>query len=185
MSQHDLAYRLKPEDRPAGKPQERMSVDEYRKQVGAPPRREPVARIAMPEPTPQDIVAMAAKGWPAEKRICVEIPTPPGLNNAYENTGGNGRRKSAKLKKFYADATAALVNYGKRLDAETYRATILVTRENALSDIDGKAKFALDLLVKLGIIPDDRHCEKLTIEWRYLHAPGTTVVLDRYKKRRA
>ena len=148
------------------------------------PAPKPVGK-PLPEPSPQDLVAMLANTWPAEKRICVEIPTPPGLNNAYENTGGNGRRKSAKLRKFYAEATAALANYGKRLDAETYRATILVTRESKLSDIDGRGKFALDLLVKCGIIPDDRHCEKVTIEWRYLHAPGTTVVLDRYRKRRA
>ena len=183
MTRFNADLALKQDDRP--KPQDRMSVDEYRAAVGAPPKRQPVARIAMPEPTPQDMVAMAAKNWPAEKRISVEIPTPPGLNNAYVNTGGNGRRKSPKLKAFYADATAQLANYGKRLDAETYRATILVTRESALSDIDGRGKFALDLLVKCGIIPDDRHCEKVTIEWRYLHAPGTTVVLDRYSKRRA
>ena len=183
MSKPNAILALKPEERP--RQQERMSVEEYRKAVGAPPKREVKPRAVLPGPTPQELVALAAKGWPAVERLTVELPTPPSLNNAYVNTGGNGRAKSKALKQFYVDATAALANLGQRLDAETYRAHIVVTREHPRADIDGRAKFALDVLVKCGITVDDRFCEKATIEWRYQHAAGATVMLSRYKKRRA
>lgn len=183
MSAYNADLALKQDDRP--KPQERMSVDEYRAAVGAPPKRQPVARIAMPEPTPQDMVAMAAATWPGVEKLTIELPTPPSLNNAYENTGGNGRRKSKKLIAFYAEATAALSQIGQRLDAETYRAHVVVTRTSPLADIDGKAKFILDVLHKCGLTVDDKHCEKVVIEWRYMHPPGATVMLSRYRKRRA
>lgn len=183
MSAYNADLALKQDDRP--KLQERMSVDEYRAAVGAPPKRQPVARIAMPEPTPQDMVAMAAATWPGVEKLTIELPTPPSLNNAYENTGGNGRRKSKKLIAFYAEATAALSQIGQRLDAETYRAHVVVTRTSPLADIDGKAKFILDVLHKCGLTVDDKHCEKVVIEWRYMHPPGATVMLSRYRKRRA
>jgi Holliday junction resolvase RusA-like endonuclease len=163
-----------------------MTVEEYRIAVGAPPKREARAVAkALPEPTPQELVKMVAAKWPAAKRVAVELPEPPSLNNAYENTGGNGRRKSKKLVEFYAQATGLLSQLGQRLDADTYRAHILVTRTNARADIDGKAKFILDVLGKCGITPDDRNCEKVTIEWRYRGEPGASIVLDRYSKRRA
>ena len=184
MSKPNASLALKEEDRPRG--DQRMSVEEYRAAVGAPPRREvkPVAK-ALPEPTTQDLVKLAASQWPAVARLAVDLPEPPSLNNAYENTGGNGRRKSKKLIEFYAQATGMLSQLGQRLDAETYRAHIVVTRTNARADIDGKAKFILDVLGKCGITPDDRNCEKVTIEWRYRGEPGASVVLDRYSKRRA
>ena len=184
MSRYNADLALKAEDRPKSRPQERMSLEEYRKAVGAPPKREPKPRAALPEPTPQELVAMVAKGWPAVERLTFDLPTPPALNNAYVNTGGNGRAKSKALKQFYADATAVLTTLGKRLDAETYRAHIVVTRDHPRADIDGRAKFILDILVKCGITVDDRHCEKSTVEWRYLHAPGATVMLSRYRKPR-
>ena len=183
MSAPNAVLALKPEDRPRG--DQRMSVEEYRLAVGAPPKREvkPVAK-ALPTYTPQDLVKLAAAQWPAERKLCIDLPYPPSLNNAYKNTGGNGRAKSDKLIKFYADATAMLATFGKRLDAETYRAHILVTRESPRADLDGKAKFILDILHKTGITVDDRNCLKLTIEWREKGQPGATVMLDRYAKRR-
>jgi Holliday junction resolvase RusA-like endonuclease len=176
----DLAHPERPRQ------QERMSAADYRASIGAPPKREakPMARV-LPEPTPQDLVKLAASQWPAVSRLAVDLPEPPSLNNAYENTGGNGRRKSKKLLEFYREATAALATFGQRLDAETYRAHIVVTRTNVRADIDGKAKFILDVLGKCGITPDDRNCEKVTIEWRYRGEPGASVMLDRYAKRRA
>jgi len=184
MTRPNAVLALKEEDRPRG--DQRMTVEEYRAAVGAPPKREvkPVAK-ALPTYTPQDLVKLAAAQWPAERKLCIDLPYPPSLNNAYKNTGGNGRAKTDKLIKFYADATAILATFGKRLDAETYRAHILVTRESSRADLDGKAKFILDILHKTGITVDDRNCLKLTIEWREKGQPGATVMLDRYAKRRA
>jgi Holliday junction resolvase RusA-like endonuclease len=145
----------------------------------------PVRVKPLPDPTAQDLVAMAAKSWPASERLAIDLPAPPSLNNAYINTGGNGRAKSRALKQFYVDATAALANLNQRLDAETYRAHIVVTREHPRADIDGRLKFILDVLVKCGITVDDRFCEKATVEWRYNFTPGATVMLSKYRKRRA
>lgn len=102
-----------------------------------------------------------------------------------QRRGGHGRIKSPKANAFYAEATAALATLGQRFEADTYRAQILVTRDHPRADIDGRAKLILDVLVKCGIIPDDRFCDKLEIEWRYKHSPGATIMLSRYRKRRA
>ena len=183
MSKHNAALALKAEDRP-GKPQERMTADEYRKAVGAPAKKAVVPR-ALPEPTPQDMVAMVAATWPAVDRLTIELPTPPGLNNAYANAVGRGRFKTPKAKQFEADATAILAGLNQKLKPETYRAHIVITRESPLADIDGRAKLILDVLAACGITADDKNCEKLEIEWRYRHPPGATVMLSRYAKRRA
>lgn len=184
MTRYNADLALAPADRPKG--QQRMSVEEYRKAVGAPPKREAKPRSALPELTDQDKVAMLAKAWAAVEKLTIELPTPPGLNNAYLNAGGgHARIKSPKANAFYAEATAALATLGQRFEADTYRAQILVTRDHPRADIDGRAKLILDVLVKCGIIPDDRFCDKLEIEWRYKHAPGATIMLSRYRKRRA
>jgi len=183
MSKPNAVLALKPEERPKGKPQERMTAAAYRKSRKTKAKRA-IRSGKLPGPSPQDIVAAIASGWPAQSKLTIEIPTPPGLNHAYVNSVGHGRHKSPATKKFYADATAALATLGKRFDAETYRAHIVVTREHPRADIDGRAKLALDVLVKCGIIPDDRFCEKLVIEWRYQGPPGAVVMLDRYAKRR-
>ena len=180
MTRHNARHALAEADRPAGKPQERMTAEAYRK------ARKTKARSGkLPGPTPQDIVAAIARGWPAHQKLTVELPTPPSLNNAYVNTGGNGRAKSPASKRFYSEATAAIATLGKRFEAKSYRAHIVVTRESPRADIDGRAKLALDVLVKCGVIPDDRFCDKVVIEWRYQGPPGAVVMLDRYAKRRA
>lgn len=145
----------------------------------------PAPLRVIPSATPQDMVAIAAKTWTGVERLAIELPSPPGLNNAYVNAVGKGRRKSPRAIQFYEDATAAVANLGQRLAADTYRAHIVITREHPRADIDGRAKLLLDVLVKCGIIPDDRFCEKLEIEWRYRHAPGATVMFTKYRKRRA
>lgn len=183
MSKPNAIMALPKDERPPPAQPERISAKEYRESGEKPAKRPRHALKAIPGPSHQDIVASLAAKWPALPKICVELPTPPGLNHAYINAVGRGRVKSEATKKFYAEATAVLANLGQRLDAETYRAHIVITRPHPRADIDGRAKLMLDVLVKCGIIPDDRFCEKLVIEWRYRAEPGAVIMLDRYKRR--
>src|SRR5262249_46327530 len=43
--------------------------------------------------------------------------------------------------------------------------TIDQTRRSRSADVDNRGKAAMDILVRLGIVEDDRLCDRVTIQW--------------------
>lgn len=97
----------------------------------------------------------------------LHFPTPPTLNKAYPTF--NGRRIPSRELKAWKIAAAKVIQTQIEQMAEAfifkkhyalhYRFNI-----NHNSDIGNREKCASDLLVKLGIIPDDCWCDKIIIE---------------------
>ena len=89
-------------------------------------------------------------------RFEAEIALPPSANGAYRNVPGKGRRKTKAHKDWkYAAGWEIKVMHPPRLIGP-YRFTILLS-EKVRGDCSNRIKLAEDLLVNLGITPDDRH----------------------------
>jgi Holliday junction resolvase RusA-like endonuclease len=106
--------------------------------------------------------------------IVFDLPLPPSVNSLYLNKPGVGRIKApsyrlwcneagleAKIQKLGWDYQVLAAWQGIILD-QKYRLTIDVP-ENMRGDIDNRNKAVLDLLVNLGLTPDDRHCQSVTV----------------------
>lgn len=108
-------------------------------------------REAAPPPEPHWFTATIAK--------------PPTLNNLYPSRGkGGGRFKSKAYHTWIAGATARLMKQRPpRIEAE-YELRIELGRRKG-SDLDNYAKAISDLLKPLGIVKDDKLCERLEITW--------------------
>lgn len=94
--------------------------------------------------------------------IQFEIPVPPSTNNLYINAAHGGRVKAPAYRRWLEAAgweVRAQVK-GKALTGKwqlTIRANIRSVR-----DISNVIKPIEDLAVSLKIVPDDRHCRKVT-----------------------
>lgn len=111
--------------------------------------------------------------------MILTFPLPPSLNHAYATF--NGRRiPSRALKAWKAEAGAIIQQQWGEGDvwkfakpyALHYRFDI-----NHQSDIANREKAATDLLVKLGIVPDDCWCNLLTIR-RDRNIDGALVEIE-------
>ncbi len=106
------------------------------------------------------------------------LPLPPSVNHAYTNVPGRGRVATKALKgwKLAAGWTAKLQT---KPHAKFSRVDMHITMPSAHpGDICNYEKCATDLMVSLGIIPDDRHVWRMTIE-RGAAAPGHCIILVR------
>lgn len=93
--------------------------------------------------------------------IRFEIDVPPSTNNLYANVRGKGRVKSRAYSDWLATAglEAKTQTWGRRLNASwklSITAHVRTTR-----DISNLIKPIEDLIVKLGLAPDDRFCRKV------------------------
>ena len=90
---------------------------------------------------------------------------PPSVNACFSNVKGKGRIRTERYRQW---ATAAGWDFnGKGRVPGAFVVTITIDRQtrHVLSDIDNRGKVVMDLLQKHGIIDNDRHCERATIEW--------------------
>lgn len=92
------------------------------------------------------------------------LPVPPSANNLFVNVPGKGRVKSAEYKAWISSAgwlvKSAVV--GKPLPAPPY-AVVYEVPVDRRSDIANREKAASDLMVKLGLITDDKFIDHMTI----------------------
>ena len=107
------------------------------------------------------------------------LPLPPSLNQAYPTAKTGRRYKSASL-------TAWAENAGWRIKeqnptpfkCEIYSIELEVPRAMR-GDIDNRLKAPIDLLVQLGIVPDDSKMRKVSCERRDDVSAGTCRVTVR------
>ena len=93
---------------------------------------------------------------PRLEMIRLELPLPPSTNGAYVNRPGKGRARSAKHAAWKREAGWLIKIAKPGKIAGPYRFTILLPI-GMRGDISNRVKLAEDLLVELGVTPDDRH----------------------------
>lgn len=109
--------------------------------------------------------------------LIISLPVPPSSNMAYRNVPGVGRVKTSDHKAWKREAgIIAKLQFrqqGSPVIGKPYRMMIKVNI-NRRGDIMNREKLLTDLLVELGIIPDDCWCDEITI-YRSPHIPGCEV----------
>lgn len=97
--------------------------------------------------------------------ITLVLPLPPSDNNAYVNVPKRGRVKSQRYRDWEADAGFYLMQQTvpKGTIVGAYTLEIKVP-EKMRGDVRGRIKLPEDLLVNLGVTPDDRFAFKVSCE---------------------
>lgn len=82
------------------------------------------------------------------------LTPPPSVNAMYYNVAGAGRRKTRQYQAWIrGELRALLAQRAKPVDG---KATVKITLPKSRGDIDNKVKPTLDLLVRAGVLPDDK-----------------------------
>jgi Holliday junction resolvase RusA-like endonuclease len=110
-------------------------------------------------------------------KIKLDLPISPSVNLAYINLPGRGRAKS-KIYKAWAKAAGweVRVQNPKPVTGD-YKVCLLMHRPNARSDVDNRTKPVLDLLVGLGVTPDDSRATEVVAKWDETVASGRMIVI--------
>jgi len=82
------------------------------------------------------------------------LSPPPSANKLYFNVAGKGRRKSREYCAWIKGEMKALI--AQRAKPVEGCATITITLPRSRGDVDNKIKPTIDLLVRAGILRDDR-----------------------------
>jgi Holliday junction resolvase RusA-like endonuclease len=101
------------------------------------------------------------------------LPVAPSTNNLFFNVPGRGRIKSTEYNRWLCDAGVLLKQQSPAAMMGAVEVTIRIP-EKTRGDLDNRIKAPLDLLVKHGVIEDDRfvrgiyvsrhNCEQMEIE---------------------
>ena len=95
--------------------------------------------------------------------ITVRLPVPPSTNNLYEN-GRRGRYRSREYDAWIEEALYCLGQQKIRDVIIGAFAMAIRVPIKLRGDISNRIKAPEDLLVKQGLIPDDKHAFKISIE---------------------
>ena len=101
---------------------------------------------------------------------------PISVNKAYRNATATERAKGRKgriktkdhatwYNAFAWDVKAAMVRQNAIKGAYEICITIDRMKRHPLADVENMSKVCVDALVSLGVIEEDRFCERLTIQW--------------------
>ena len=115
-----------------------------------------------------------------------EMIRPFSLNNAFRNVSGRGRVKTKKYLEWRERCGQAIVAQGSR---PAFIGPVSITIEigekdvSAQFDTDNAVKGYLDVLVGLGVIPDDNRkiVKRIAVEWR--DGEGADVTISDYEGR--
>lgn len=96
--------------------------------------------------------------------ITLVLPVPPSTNNLFVN-GKRGRFKSQRYKDWERDCGFYLMQqtFEKGTITGPYTMAIRVPMKTN-ADITNLMKAPEDVLVSIGVLPDDKHCQRATIE---------------------
>jgi Holliday junction resolvase RusA-like endonuclease len=93
------------------------------------------------------------------------LQQPPSLNAMYYNVAGKGRRKSHQYISWIRGELKALI--AQRAKPFEGPAKVIITCPKTRGDIDNRIKPTLDLLVRAGVLRDDRsdYVRLVEIKW--------------------
>lgn len=103
------------------------------------------------------------------------LPVPPSANNLFINMPGTGRIKSSKYRKWLVEAGHKLNVQRPRPVVGPAKVEIIAARPNASRDLDNIIKPTLDLLVRHGVLKDDRNVLAIAAEWSSADLTGMSV----------
>lgn len=104
--------------------------------------------------------------------IILDLPAPPSVNRLRligKPKGGTviNVTKSPAYKAWIKQADIAVMQFGQFKGMKQIRgkfiARVVLKRSNV--DLDNHAKGLMDWLQSRGVIENDKHCERLTLEW--------------------
>lgn len=109
--------------------------------------------------------ALREAGGAAASPVTLTMPMPPSVNNAFINLRRGGRAKSRAAKDWESHALWHVK--AQRLPIVTGPVLVVFgfERGSASADADNRVKLALDLLVKAGVIEDDRFVVGAAFSW--------------------
>ena len=99
--------------------------------------------------------------------IALNLPLPPSVNGLYRNAGGGGRVLTKDYRAWIkaADGAIQLQKQGQKRISGNFIAHIILDEAKRRGDIDNRAKAVLDRLGGWDLTDDDKHCDRVTIEW--------------------
>src|SRR5262245_6747365 len=93
--------------------------------------------------------------------IILKLPVPPSTNRLWRRGKGRGLYLDAKYKSWRKEAGWTLKEQRPEKLTGDYEMTVALPRTRL--DIDNALKALGDILVAHGIVPDDRHCQRITV----------------------
>jgi len=93
---------------------------------------------------------------PSKTWFTVTIPVPPSVNHLHASAKGGRRYKTRLYRAWERDAAWEIRTQHPGHVIGKYALTLILPKIRG--DIDNRLKPVLDLLHRLGITPDDRHC---------------------------
>lgn len=97
--------------------------------------------------------------------VSLQFSAPPSVNASTRNVPGIGRVKTKAYKDWIKEAGQQILIQRPGRVAGGFHLTMKVRRASLRRDLDNYAKCAIDLLVSMNVVDDDRHCESINLSW--------------------
>lgn len=117
--------------------------------------------------------------------MILSLPFPPSTNHLFSNKF-SGRGKTEKYKAWIRDAgwTVKAQVGGKKLIGQWSAEITAFRPDKRRRDIDNVIKPVCDLLVRIGVVPDDCEMQSVTARWADTDGEGVKVHLFQHNERR-
>jgi len=99
------------------------------------------------------------------KRVSFYLPAPPSTNGLFRNVRGRGRVRTAEYNDFIAYGLSAISQQKPEPVKGYVVLSIGVERRSKRADIDNHVKALLDVIVKAGVLEDDRFVTAIAVSW--------------------
>lgn len=109
--------------------------------------------------------ALRSAGEAETSPVTLTVPMPPSVNNAFVNLRRGGRAKSRATKDWESHALWHVKAQHPPIVAGPVLILLGFERTAASADADNRVKLTLDLLVKAGVIEDDRFVVGAAFSW--------------------
>ena len=106
----------------------------------------------------------------------LDLPLPPSVNGMYRNVRGRGRVATKALKQWKFDAAWEITLQDAVPIRVPYNLALYLPPKMR-GDIDNRVKGVSDILVAFGLIPDDRHAQRVSSERSEDVKPGRCLVV--------